>query len=304
MGFEPIVEERHQHVDPHVETTDWSSPRSPARSSCSFWLVDGVRRVELRLLAEDGGNRAPGLFGSYAVGAVGCRRTATFAEHQVSRAVVLGGGLMPTALTLPVGTSTLSFEPATDPGADPNRPLWRLQQLMRQAEAALAARLAQAEGEWVLVDGPLTFSDATRAPVVGAVKRFARHYLGPQQESLLGRLGVGQRTPLFALGEPGDALHRFAWYLRLSPLRAHWHDLAGIIRCEVRIGVGREAAIELADRVSGLLPEYAGRPTDPRAPQNLGAVGGLESWLRHRMGAHEMVHRALLDWLVAGGGMS
>ena len=61
-------------------------------------------------------------------------------------------------------------------------------------------------------------------------------------------------------------------------------------------------ARELADRVTALLPRYAGRPSDPRTPQNLAPVAGLETWLRHRMGDRAMVRRALLAWLVAEEG--
>ena len=50
-----------------------------------------------------------------------------------------------------------------------------------------------------------------------------------------------------------------------------------------------------------LSPGYAGRPSDPRTPQNLAPVAGLESWLRHRMGDHAMVRRSLLAWLAADG---
>lgn len=203
---------------------------------------------------------------------------------------------MPERVDIGVGASTLSFEATSDPSLDPNRPLWRLQQLMRRAEASLAARLAHG-GDLVLADGPLTFSDPTQAPVVGLVKRFVRHYLAPPQEALLAALGVGDRTPLFALGEPGGPVERYAWYARLAGFQRHWHDHAGVVRCEVSANVGIEAALGLAGRVSGMLPAYAGKPTDPRTPQNLTVVAGLEGWLRHRMGAQAMVRRALVAWL-------
>ena len=61
-----------------------------------------------------------------------------------------------------------------------------------------------------------------------------------------------------------------------------------------------DGARGLADRTTALLPAYAGRPTDPRAPQNLAPVAGLEGWLRHRMGDHRMIRRSLLAWLAGG----
>ena len=53
----------------------------------------------------------------------------------------------------------------------------------------------------------------------------------------------------------------------------------------------------LADRVTALLPVFAGRAADARTPQNLVPVAGLEGWLRHRLGHVGMVRRALLERL-------
>jgi uncharacterized protein len=303
MGFQARVEETLPVVDPGVESDEWSVPRTPpAPPPGRLWFVDGVRRVELRLLADEGGRRAPGLFGSYAVGAVCCDGRARFEAHRLGRAVVVGGGILPDRITVRVGLHRADYEPVTDPSSEPDRPLWKLQQLMQQAEGGLAAAAASEPDRLVVVDGPLTFFDPTGAPVVGMVKRFAKHYLDAAREGLLSALGPGQRTPVFALGDSEQPVQRFAWYSRLASVRREWHDQAGIVRCEVRAGVGLGAAVALADRVSALLPGYAGRPSDPRAPQNLAPVGGLEAWLRHRMGDARMLRRALMDWIGSGGG--
>jgi hypothetical protein len=168
---------------------------------------------------------------------------------------------------------------------------------MRRQESALAARLIGAGAPMVLVDGPLGLGEEPSGPVVGVVKRFVRRYLEAEQESLLGRLGPGQRTPVFAIQDPTGEARGFSWYTRLVELRGPWHDHAGIVRCEVRAGGGLEEGVEVADAVTALLPPYAGRPSDPRTPQNLVPVSGLEGWLRHRMGDRSMVRRSLLDWL-------
>ena len=60
---------------------------------------------------------------------------------------------------------------------------------------------------------------------------------------------------------------------------------------------GPGTAVGLADRVSASLPAFAGRATDPRTPQNLAPVAGLESWLRRRMGDARMIRRSLLAHL-------
>ena len=300
MGFEVPVEDEEDHAEaaPFVEREDWSRavdavPAEPGPT----WFVDGVRRVEVRLLADQDGRRAPGLFGSYAVGSVCCDGRASFDRHRAGRAVVLGGGLQPERVEIAVGESSFAFDPVSEQGSDPDRPLWRLQQVMRKAEADLAAFLAGEGGRIVLVDGPLGLRDPTACPVVGVVKRHARQYLGSEQEGLVGSLRPGERTPLFGLGLPGQPVERYAWYTRLVAWRAPWHDRAGVVRCEVPAGLGLDRSVEVAGTVTGLLPSFAGRASDPRTPQNLIPVAGLEAWLRHRMGHPGIVRRALLTWL-------
>jgi len=303
MGFEAMGEETPATADPLVETADWSRAVRPGPSEPgTLWFVDGVRRVEIRLVATDDGKRAPGLFGSFAVGAVRCDGRAAFAEHQIGRSVVLAGGMRASRVEIPVGPSVLEYEPVSEVGSDPDAPVFGLQKAMQHAEASLAARTA-AEGEGlVLTDGRLGFLDPTASPVVGVVKRFAKRYLEPEHDDLLPRLEPGERTPLFGLVYEGQPLERYAWYTRLVRSRPAWHDHAGLVRCEVRAGVGLEDARSLADRVSGLLPTFAGRPSDPRYPQNLAPVGSLEAWLQHRMGHRGIIRRALTAWLTERGG--
>jgi hypothetical protein len=303
MGFEARIDETPASADPSVETEDWSRAIDCGRPEPgTVWFIDGVRRVELRVLAEDQGHRALGLFGSYAVGAVRCDGRASFGPHEIGRTIVLGGGMRAERIEIACGPHVLAYEPTTEAGTDPDAPLFGLQRRMQRAEAALAARTAAEDDGLVLTDGRLGFLDATSSPVVGVVKRFVRAYLGPEHDALLARLAPGERTPLFALVYQGQPLERYAWYLRVVPSRPAWHDHAGLLRCEVRAGVGVEAARALADRVSALLPGFAGRATDPRFPQNLAPVGGLESWLQHRMGHRGLIRRAITAWLTPQGG--
>jgi hypothetical protein len=299
MGFDVSVEESPlPQADPFVETQDWSAPIHPAPAPPDpLWFVDGVRRVDLRVLAEEGDRRVPGLFGSYAVGAVRCDGRASFGEHRVARAVVVGGGIAAERTEVVCGSATLCFEPVSEASVDPDRPLARLQDLMRESENVLAAHLTGAEDGLVLADGPLRLGESVGAPVVGVVKRFVRRYLEPAQEGLLAALQTGQRTPVFALLDRTATVRGYSWYARLLSLGPPWHDRAGMVRCEVRAGVGRDRAIALADEVTARLPSFAGRPTDPRTPQNLAPVAGLEGWLRHRLGAAAMIRRALVTHL-------
>ena len=279
-------------VDPTIETADWSRAIQPAVSPGGPLLfVDGVRRVELRVLAEDAGRRAWGLAGSYGVGAVRSDGRATFERAIVGRILALGGAIAAPDLVVRAGAAgAVTYRAIAVPGDDPEAPLQVLQNEMREAEGRLAAELAPSGSSW-----PTDRSTTRTGPdaaVVGIAKRMVTTYLVDEPAALLPRLAPGQRTPLFALGR--QVLDRFAWYQRLIELREPWHDLSGLVRCEVRMALGIGRSRELADRVAVELPRFAGRPgIDPRAPQNLTPVGALEAELRRRLGNPELLRRAL-----------
>jgi len=284
-------------VDPDVETNDWSEPLEPGPAPDEpVIFVDGVMRTELRVLASEGDARAWGLLGSFAAGATRCDGEATFIaeDEPIHRVMIVGSRVTVEPLTISLGGTSLTYLAHPSPEDDPTQLRRRLQRLMLAAERDLAARLA--DGEIVFADGPLQLNAPLRAPVVGVVKRMVATYLEPPYSELLPKLEPGQRTPLFSLG--GSALDRFSWYQRLIESPGSWHELAGIARCEVPLGVGLDAARSLADRTASILPGFAGRPgVDPRAPQNLTPVGALESRLKHRLGSAAVIYRALQEHL-------
>src|SRR5512134_2507563 len=92
IGFEARLDEPPARVDARVEIEDWSAPLRPDPAPAGpVWFVDGVRRIDQRLLAEDGGRRAHGLFGTFAAGAVLSDGRAAFEAHVVDRLLVTGG---------------------------------------------------------------------------------------------------------------------------------------------------------------------------------------------------------------------
>lgn len=306
VGAEVSFEDEMAHAvtDPTVETPDWSRPLRPAPCPPdAVTFVDGVMRTELRVMASDGDKRAWGLIGSYAAGGVLCDGAATFVaeDRPVGRAFLLGGRIESGGLDVTIGTYRLSYEcrPTTD---DSPAGLRRgLQRLMLAEEQRLATLLAAET--LVFADGPLHFDGAASetAPVVGVVKRMVTAYLEGPEAGLLARLQPGERTPLFGLGN--NVLDRYAWYIRLIPQSPSWHELAGLVRCEVRMGIGLDEATRIADMVACHLPSFAGRPgVDPRAPQNLTPVGALEARLKHRLGSSTLIGRALQTRLVEGNG--
>jgi uncharacterized protein len=279
------------HVDATVETSDWSNPIVPRPAAqAPFVFIDGVRRIDFRVMAEDGDRRAWGLIGSFGVGAVLADGQATWREAAVHRLIIIGGGLAVDPIEVTIGGERLVFEPLSVIGDDIAAPLHRLQAAMREAEGRLALELA-GDG-WVLADGPLVYPFGPEQPVVGVVKRLVANYLAGGPAALLPLLRPGQRTPIFALGH--QVLDRYAWYQRLVEPREHWHQLAGLVRCELRMEVGMDRARGIADTLADQLCRFAGRPgVDPRAPQNLAPVGALEARLRHLLGNTTLVRRGI-----------
>jgi uncharacterized protein len=280
-------------TDPHVETADWSRPIVPVPRPPGPWIfVDGVMRSETGVMAAEDDRRAWGRFGSVAAGGVRCDEAATFVaeDRPIRRVLVVGSRVEVGDVTVAVGHAQLHYP--VYPVADDSPAGLRigLQRAMFAEEQQLARVLV--DQGLVFVDGRLSPDLIGEAPIVGVVKRMVKAYLEGAEAELLGRLTPGQRTPLFAFGSGQP--DRFAFHLRLIEQEASWHELAGLVRCEVPMGIGRDAAIAIADRVACHLPDFAGRPgVDPRAPQNLTPVGALEARLKHRLGSRLMIERAL-----------
>jgi len=279
-------------VDIRVEQAGWGAIRpSPGPPPGRIAFVDGVRRVEHRLLVADEERTVFGLLGSFGVGAVLVDGRARVAHEGIGRALVTGGGLKLDAFGAPVGGhASLLFEPRSEPDNTPVAPVEGLQKAMRREEASLAERLS-AEVEVVFLDGPLTFLTAARGSVVGFVKRLLRSYLDPSAHALLPRLEVGERTPLFLV--PGKD-PRYSWYLRIARGRAIESALTGVVRLEARAARGLAESKALADLSARELPRFASTAThDARAPQNLFPIGGLEARLKHLLGDSAFVRRAI-----------
>ena len=276
-----------------VETTTWA-PIAPSPVGelpcCAF--IDGVRRIDLRLIVEEGDLSAPGLAGSWAVGVAWSTRPPAVGQVVTGRELVLGGGLHEADLQANVGEIALPYRCRSVPGRELVDPIQGLQNAMREAEANLARDTFEGgQGDLVVVDGPLTYFSAN-GPLVGLIKRQARAYLDGEHSRLLGRLAAGERTPIFLIGD--QRLERYSWYLRLAPSRAIDASIAGIVRMELAATASLADARATADLASAVLPRFAavaGR--DPRAPQNLYPVGQLEATLRHRLGDTDLVRRAV-----------
>jgi len=286
-------------VDLTVEKAEWAAvPPPPGAGPASVFFVDGVRRVEHRLLVESEDGTRFGLLGSFGVGATRVARKAAQVTHEaVGRVCVVGGGSIVPRVTAPVagGRSSLTFEPRLVPETTPVAPLDGLQTVMREGEARLAEQLGR-EAEMVVLDGPLTFLGSTTSPIVGLVKRLMRPYLPSAEASLLRRLAVGARTPLFLIQDARAP--RYSWYHRLAHGRSIESALTGVVRLEASGALSLDHVRALADAASRLLPRLASDAAhDPRAPSNLVPIGGLEQRLRRLLGDPALIRRAIEAWL-------
>lgn len=276
------LEDASQNVDVTVELRpeDWRPLLPETDPVPDVLFVDGVRRVDATLWID----RPPdfpgfALAATYAAGVVRCNGTAHIVETEVER------GLFTSAPATDVVSSVGTYEVKATKGTTPEELWLGIQQRMGDLEAAVTRRSGGAD--LLVVDGPLSHArDIENA--VGYIKTQKVQYLPLELRQVLTSLPAGYRTPLFLTT---TSWSRFSWYVRLAN---HAGPAGGLVRCEIDANCSPAEAARIATRVSATLPRYASaRHKDPRAPQNLYPIGGLERELRHRLGDKEMSMRAL-----------
>jgi hypothetical protein len=279
---QPDLVDSTEHVDPSVEIAaeQWRPLLPESEPAADILFVDGVRRVDANLWIEREG-RFPGfgLAATYAAGAVRCNSGAQVVAAEVRRGVFTG------ADADPVDTAMGTYDVMTTRGSTPEELWLGIQERMGDLEGEVAERYADAA--LIVVDGPLSHRRHV-AGAVGYVKTQHVQYLPDDLRVTLGTLPVGCRTPLFLTT---TSWSRFSWYLRLANGTG---PAGGLVRCEVKADMAVGEASRLANLVTASLPRYASaRHKDPRAPQNLYPIGGLERELRRRLGDRDLAMRAL-----------
>jgi uncharacterized protein len=276
------LEDASENVDVNVEVVSdaWTPVLPDAEPLTDMLFVDGVRRVDASLWIEQPPD-FPGfaLAATYAAGAVRCNGRADLESADIGR------GLFTSSAADDIESAVGMYKVRATKGTT-SEELWLgIQQRMADLEAKVAREAGSAEV--VVVDGPLSHHrDIENA--VGYIKTQKVQYLPMELRPVLTSLLPGFRTPLFLTT---TSWSRYSWYLRLAN---HSGPAGGLVRCEIDGDVARVQAIRLADSVSASLPRFASeRHKDPRAPQNLYPIGGLERELRHRLGDREMAIRAL-----------
>jgi hypothetical protein len=276
------LEDASANVDVTVELQpeDWRPLLPDTGPAADILFVDGVRRVDATLWIDQPPD-FPGfaLAATYAAGTVRCNGKALIEESAVER------GLFTSAPAADVATVVGTYGVKATKGTTAEELWLGIQQRMGALEAAVTRSAGGAE--LLVVDGPLSHArDLENA--VGYIKTQKVQYLPLELRQVLTALPAGYRTPLF-LTTTGWS--RYSWYLRLAN---HAGPAGGLVRCEIDADMSGVEATRVATKVSATLPRYASaRHKDPRAPQNLYPIGGLERELRHRLGDRELAMRAL-----------
>ncbi|MBO0878192.1 MAG: hypothetical protein J2P19_32880 [Pseudonocardia sp.] len=273
-----VDRERWRPIDPDPNAPGW-----PA-----VLFVDGVRRIDAMAWvpgpATDPEAVSLALCASYAAGVVRCEPAgARLLAADVRRGLFSTAGHAADLATTAGRYRLVGVTARGEPGTDLNL---AVQRELADAEASVAS--AAAGDELLVLDGPLR-GRAHLPHALGFIKTHRSEYLPPAQHRMVGALGPGQRTPVFALG---TSWRRYSWYLKLpGGPGAPW---AGVVRAECSAELPVAEVVALADRSQPMLGRYASTEyKDARAPQNLYPIAGLERELRRRLGDRALLYRAI-----------
>ena len=271
-------------LDVEVPQKDWQpiSPAQEIKPAERLIFIDGVRRIEaLVWISSSPQTTRQGICASFAAGVV------EIGERAKINNIEVGRGIFSAVDIEPLSTRARIFEPIKVAGEEIEQLTMALQRSLGELEIKIAESL-KVEAELIVVDGPLTGRQKVPG-AIGYVKSHRVTYLPDTLSDIPGKLRPGERTPIFL---STTTWTRYSWYMRLpGPMSHPW---SGIVRLEAAGELKVAEVQRLADLSAVTLPKYASVPhKDPRAPQNLFPIAGLERELRHRLGESSFVQRAL-----------
>lgn len=281
-------------TDVEVPAAEWAPIDVSASVRCPdvIFLVDGVRRNDAGLwTAEEDGTSYAALAASYAAGVVRCdlrRGAAELVGWQIGRGLFTAS---PSIEDMRAGSVLYEVHRIQGTGEASKLPA-SVQPSLTALEIDISAKARQTGSDGadlLVVDGPLR--NRRQLPrTIGYVKTQQKQYLPAALATVVTALRPGQRTPVFHLGTVWGG---WSWYLRLpGGSGAPW---SGIVRVECSPDLSPDEAIELAEISGATLPRFASSAyKDPRAPQNLVPIAGLERRLRGLLGDARVLHRALM----------
>jgi hypothetical protein len=281
-----VLEPTDVSVDPDVEipAAEWhaigAAPGVAPANDILF--IDGVRRTDAIAWITEGNNppfRA--ILASYAAGAVRAGQVARLVSAECRR--VLAASVTTAALSTKAGI----WSALVTAGDTPEQLSLAVQDRMTDLEIEVAHQHGGG-ADLIVIDGPLRGrQDISGA--VGYVKTHQVAYLPATLQPVVVTLKPGERTPVFRCT---TSWSRYSWYLRLPGPASHaWW---GVVRLEASERLDIAEAAALANTTAAVLPKFASvAHKDPRAPQNLFPIGGLERELRRRLGDREIIARML-----------
>ncbi|MFN8509963.1 MAG: DNA double-strand break repair nuclease NurA [Deinococcaceae bacterium] len=305
-----------------LEMAEWVPCPSTSLPGClkTLHLIDGSRRLDARVIVWSDEKPYYGGLGTCSVGHVSmdlCSRSAHIAQVVNHRYLVVGGAVSGTSVAIDPprgGTGELVYTFYADPKSRNERetPIVLLQSLMLRQEQQSVDRLALrlddvARGFFefdtlVLQDGRVEMG-SSGSLVLGYIKALETDYLGLSERAVLGRLQVGERTPIFYFQYGGDTKGRFSWYVRLLPESVLFTQGSGLVRLEMLAPDGFDTLPDVVKQIADFSPLLLGRLAsslykDPRAPQNLIPTGALERELKRRMGDPQLISRRIRRWVM------
>jgi hypothetical protein len=289
-------------LDDPIEDRPWA-PVVPAPATLPpvTVVVDGVLRSDMTALVAEGEQQALALFGSCATGAVVMNHHAELVHDRVTRLFIVGGNQASPDVDVPAGSGRpIHYEEYSAPCDTHEKLRATLITAMRKTEASVAEALS-APTSLILADGNLTFLGGSSC-VVGVIKSLHRIYLTGRRAAILEQLRPSERTPLFQIvsGQRCERYQVLTCYLRLAPPQRIEPACAGLVRLEVKASLGVPQAVVLLEQAAVQVCALASHaPKDPRAPQNLIPLGGLERQLRHKLGDPLLVRRGIARALCA-----
>lgn len=280
------IDDTKDQVDVTVERAldEWAPiDTGPMSVPDDIVFIDGIQRIDARIWIHEKATSTPAVCASLAAGATVCQQsTARTQSIEVARVLIAPAS----SNSDPIVTrhAVYDFVPAGD--ATPEATYLAIHSRRKELETRVARSI---NSDLVIFDGPLhgrTFQHG-----VGYIKTHHKTYLPQECQAILGSLGARQRTPIFFLsGGPGGA--RWSWYIRLPGPRVH--PMSGIVRLELPGTGNADTASTRATFISSCLPRFASEPhKEPRAPQNLYPITGIEQHLRRRLGDPLLLERAL-----------
>ncbi|GAA4898316.1 hypothetical protein LX16_0953 [Stackebrandtia albiflava] len=277
-------------LDVEVPSVDWMPLRPDASAPPPrVLLVDGVRRLDARVdIDVPGQPPVPGLCASYAAGVVVC----DLASHSPNASMVTSRverGLFSSVADAELSAGPVAaYQARRVTGAEPGDLVNAVQERLTSLEVAVAAEAEPADADLLVLDGALRRREHLRR-AVGFIKSHQRRYLTDEPAKVVDRLKPGERTPVFLLK---TSWQRYTWYIRLpGGGDGSW---AGVARLEAAAELPVDTVIGLADASALMLPRLASSAhKDPRAPQNLTPIAGLERMLRAKLGDPRLLLRNL-----------